>query len=146
MVILSTLTRVAFYGVSLERKIVLDESSHYPAVNSGGYLLVNLFVIMGIATYLYSPRKLSINSLRRAARKWTCCERLRHHYHRRRVNTNPSGLTDGDDSVSVETSAERDIPSYSIALHAPYTNRFTDNTEIVSSHLIPQQSEYVSNA
>jgi hypothetical protein len=105
---------------------------HHPTLHTCGHILSNLFVILGIGAYLYSPRKLSIKSLRRAAGKWTCCERFRH-YRQLGINTNPSGIADDDDLVSAEISVEQDIPSNTIALTAPYTNGFTDITEIVNS-------------
>jgi hypothetical protein len=113
--------------------IDLDVIMPHPIVHACGHILSNLFVILGVGAYLYSPRKLSIKSLRRAAGKWTCCERFRH-YRQLGINTNPSGIADDDDLVSAEISVEQDIPSNTIALTAPYTNGFTDITEIVNSH------------
>jgi hypothetical protein len=132
MIILSRSITVAFFVLDMIPNLA-DKLPLYPAVSISGCILSNLFVILGVTAYLYSPRKLSIKSLRRAARKWTCCERFKHHG-KRRVNTKPSGITDDHELASVEISVEQDIPSYTIALTAPYTNGFTDVTEIMNSH------------
>jgi hypothetical protein len=139
MVGLSTSITIAFLVIDMGENFtgLVIKESHYRAINSCGYVLADLFVILGVAAYLYSPGKLGIKSLRRALRKWKCCERFKHHHgmiRMRQANTNPSGVIDDDELVSVETSIERDIPSYTTALTAPYTDGFTDITEIVKSH------------
>jgi hypothetical protein len=136
---LSTTIIITFFVIDVV-KIAIHRSSFfplYPAVNTSGHIVSNIFIILGITAYLYSPGKLSIKSLRRATRKWTCCEHI--HCHRgmvrkRRVNTKPSSVTDDNELVSAEISVEQDIPSYTIALTVPYTDGFTDVAGIVSSH------------
>jgi hypothetical protein len=132
---LSTTIIITYFVIDVV-KIAVHRGSYfplYPAVNTSGHIVSNMFIILGIAAYLYSPGKLSIKSLKRAARKWTCCERIRHHcmVRKRRVNTS---VTDDNELVSAEISVEQDIPSYTIALTVPYTDGFTDVAGIVSSH------------
>jgi hypothetical protein len=125
MICLSISIIVVFVVIDVGKRIFL------PTVTTCGHILSNIIVILGLGAYLYSPRKLSIKSLRRAARNWTCCKQFKHY---RQRGKKPSGIIDGDDLVSAEISVEQDIPSYTTALTTPYTNGFTDITEIVNSH------------
>ena len=117
----------------------------HDSINDCGYTISNLMVPLGFAVYLYSPSKLRIRSLKRAAKKWVCCclrHRQKSKTKKKRTKSDPTrnGIIDDDGLESIESSIEQDIPSHTTGYSSPYTNEFTDITEIVSSHDCKSQS------
>lgn len=105
----------------------------YDAIDSTVYTVSNLLVPVGFGVYLYSPRKLGIKAMKKAAQKWLCCKRV-HSGKMKKVKVVPKGdhIDDDEGLESVESSIERNVPSHT-TYSSPYTNEFTDITEIVSS-------------
>ncbi len=140
MIAISTCIRVGQFGVNLGIQFfnVTINEYLYDSIDNPAYTISNLMVPLGFAVYLYSPRKLGIKSLKKAAKQWMCCRHC--HSHRsetkkKRTKTDPqnSGIIDDDGLESIETSVEQDVPSHTTGYSSPYTNEFTDITEIVSS-------------
>lgn len=98
----------------------------YPLINNSVYVLVNVLVPLGFGMYLYSPSKLRIKYMKKAAKKWPCyCSKKQ-----------PDLLMEEDGPESLEDSVVRNVPShttYTSPHSSPYTNEFTVITEIVSS-------------
>lgn len=120
--------RTAQFGVymAINFKNETTTEYRYVAYDSTLYSITNVMVPLGFAVYLYSPKKLGITSLRKAAKQWGCCKRRS--IYRNMKNT----IGDDDGLVSIESSIKQDSPSQTTAFRSKYTNQFTDITENVS--------------
>jgi hypothetical protein len=135
---ISTLIRISQLLVNLSILIFQAQVNHflYDVIDDPAYTFSNLLVPIGFGVYLYSMNKLRFKLLKKAAKKWLCC-RMHSHSGTRTERTKvlrKSGHDVGDDEglQSVESSIERDVPSHT-TYSSPYTNEFTDVTEIISS-------------
>lgn len=134
----STAIRISQFLVNLSILIFKVQVNDflYDAIDNPVYTASNLLVPVGFGVYLYSPNKLTIKSLKKAARKWLCCRRdSRSGTKMEKVKVFRKGdyAVDDDKGLnSFESSIERDVPSHT-TYSSPYTNEFTDITEIVSS-------------
>ena len=108
-----------FYGNSVNH-------FYYDLIDNSVYELANVLIPLGFGMYLYSPSKLRIKSIKQAAKKWPCyCPKRQSDL-----------LVEEDGPGSLEDSIVRNVPShttYTSPHSSPYTNEFTDITEIVSS-------------
>ncbi len=141
MIGISMCMRVAEFEVNVATQffhVTINDYS-YDAIDNSALYISNLMVPLGFAVYLYSPRKLGIKSLKKAAKQWMMCCR---HCHSHRSETKKtqtksdpqnSGIIDDDGLESIEFSVEQAVPSHTTCFSSPYTNEFTDITEIVSS-------------
>lgn len=89
------------------------------------YAITNLMILIGFAVYLYSPKKLKIKSLQKAAKQWLCCKR---------INIQPGRIrqNDKEGSVSVNPSEREEAPSETQSISPCPTNQLTQITENVS--------------
>ena len=99
---------------------------YYALIDNSVYELVIVLVPLGFALYLYSPSKLRITSIKEAAKKWPCyCPKRQ-----------PDLLVEEDGPGIHEDSIVRNVPShttYTSPHSSPYTNEFTDITDIVGT-------------
>ncbi len=140
MLSLSMCIRIAQFGMNIAIdffSVTVNEYLH-DAINNTGYTISYLVVPLGFALYLYSPRKLGIKSLKKAAKQWMCCRHCHSHRSKtkkkqRKSDPQNSRIIDDDGLESVQSSIRRDVPSHTTGYSSPYTNEFTAITEIVST-------------
>ncbi len=96
-------------------------------------IIPNLLVPIGFAVYLYSPKKLSIKSIKQEALNWSgCC------YHRKKKHIN----IDDEGLKTIHNSSAGYVPSHTTWTTAvPYTNEFT-NIMAESTMLNPEETNY----
>ncbi len=84
---------------------------------------------IGFAVYLYSPKKLSIKSIKQEALNWSRCCYLRKKLLIRRANKRHTNIDDGD-LKTIHNSSAGYVPSHTTWTTAiPYTNEFTNMEE-----------------
>ncbi len=95
-------------------------------------IIPNLLVPIGFAVYLYSPKKLSIKSIKQEALNWRgCCYRRKKQY----INIDDKGLK------TIHNSSAGYVPSHTTCTTAiPYTNEFTNIAESIM--LNPGETKY----
>ncbi len=141
MLCISLVLKIANFVVNCVR--ILDETANvieYDAIDNPVYIVSNIVIPVGFATYLYPPSRLRPKSLRRAARKWMCCQC---HRKKKKTRTQPPEVDrygnyiydDHEDDISegMETSPEGETDfssrttTYTPSLYTP--NDCTDMTE-----------------
>ena len=119
----------------------------YNAIDNSAQIISSLLVPLGFTIYLYSLKKLRIRSIKKAAVKWcTCCPRHVKSKERAKkiVFKNECIIEDGE-STTINSSIENETPSYTMPPQSsPYTNEFTDITEVISSFECKKNSKYGS--
>jgi len=135
---LSTLLRVAQFIVNIYVRFFGGSKSidHalYDTIDNPLYTLSTLLVPLGFGIYIYSP---GLKSLKKAARAWNDCYRCYGHC-QSSIKVN---IINGEEFPSLESSIDRNVPSHT-TYSSPYTNEFTDVTEIVSSQECKKMPTY----
>ena len=113
---------------------------YYELVDEIVQSVINNLLPLGFAVYLYSPKKLKLSSMKEAVKRWSvstevcacwCLESRAcscRKFRRRAVRIN---TVDDEDSNTFESSVNVDTPSHT-TYSSPYTNEFTEITEILS--------------
>lgn len=113
------------WNLSYSYKKTRNEYEHM--IDDPLYITTNLIIPLGFALYLYSPKKLGIKSLRKAAKKWS-------NYKRNNIRMRTkNNIGDDDGLVSVKCSVQQDTPSETQSYSPCYTNQFTDYKNATSS-------------
>ncbi len=94
-------------------------------------IVLNLLVPIGFAVYLYSPKKLSIKSIKQEALNWSGCCYRRKKLLIRGTNMRHTNIDDGD-LKTIHNSSAGYVPSHTTWITAiPYTNEFTNIEESI---------------
>ena len=116
------------------------DAFYFELINELVQTIVSTMQPLGFAVYLYSPNKLRPRYLKNAAREWLkckwtcahCCCCKSHPWARVESRTPLVNRISNEGTTTFEGSISCYIPSYT-TFSTPYTNEFTNITEIISS-------------
>ena len=125
-------------NMAIQKKSLVISLFYYDLLDELIQTITKVLLTLAFATYLYSPQKLKLSSIKGALKEWSyccqlsCCCWIVSACSYRRLRRRMKSFLFDEEQHTYQDSVNRSSPSYT-TYSTPYTNEFTEITEVLNN-------------